>query len=305
MTTKITIKPANWLDKKASLLHIRNDVFITEQHVPKELEIDGKDGDAFHWIASNEKQVIGCIRMLKDGHIGRMAVLKGFRHKGYGTQLLNKAIAFAQHDLKLSKVYLDAQIQAVKFYRRNGFKLEGRVFDDAGIPHVKMRHPLKQIRQLGSHAGKFYIRNYGKAALSLAQQAKRQLYILNYDLSHDIFNSAEFCEHLSTLARAHRHSEIKILVIDIKPIIHRDQRLLSLQRKLSSSISIRQIPAETIISENILIADNCGIIIQSHYNHQEAWGDFSNIPTARTKIDIFEHHWQHSTESPELRLLEI
>lgn len=305
-STKIIIRAANWDSDRGALSSIREAVFIIEQDVPRALELDGEDHDAFHWIAEDEQQQpVGCVRMLRDGHIGRMAVLKPLRHSGCGKNLLEAAVTFAEKTLHLYDVYLAAQIQAVNFYRRYHFKLEGAVFEDAGIPHITLRRRLSQRRLLGTHGGKFFVNDHEKSALSLIKQARRQLRILNINLDHDIFNHEALCNAASQLARSHRHSEIKIIVVDVKPIVQRGHKLLKLQRKLSSSISIRQIDSDAIIKENLIIADNCGIIVQSTYNKDDTWADFNNQPSTQSKIDEFDHYWHQSFESNELKVLDI
>lgn len=303
---KITIRAASWHNDRASLSFIRETVFIKEQEVPRALEWDGEDLEAYHWLAEDEQhRPVGCVRMLNDGHIGRMAVLKAFRHSGCGKNLLKAAVLFAEQKLKLYEVYLAAQIQAAKFYRRYKFRLEGEVFIDAAIPHIKMRRRVSPQRLLGTHAGKFHINDHEKAALAIIKQTKRRLRILNYNLDHEVFDHERLCDAISSLARSHRYSEIKILLIDVKPIVQRGHKLLKLQRKLPSSIVIRQIEPEHTLKENLIIADTCGVIAQSHYNNDNMWGDFNNNPSTQSKIDLFEHYWSQSFESSDLKLLEI
>ena len=80
-------------------------------------------------------------RLLPDGHIGRMAVLKGWRGRGIGGQILARLVdrARSRGDLE---VVLSAQVQALAFYRAHGFVEEGAEYMDAGIPHRTMRRSL-------------------------------------------------------------------------------------------------------------------------------------------------------------------
>ena len=71
-----------WADAEAELSTIRRTVFIEEQQVPEELEWDGEDEAALHVLVHENGQPIACGRMLSDGHIGRMAVLKDYRGRG-------------------------------------------------------------------------------------------------------------------------------------------------------------------------------------------------------------------------------
>ena len=79
----MTIEKADWKDEQVAIKDIRRQVFIDEQSVPANLEWDGKDDDALHWLAWQDGQAIGTVRLLADGHLGRMAVLPHYR--GIGT----------------------------------------------------------------------------------------------------------------------------------------------------------------------------------------------------------------------------
>jgi len=138
---KVEIKPADWEQEGELIAAIRRRVFIEEQRVPEQLEWDGLDGDALHLLAWVDGQAVGTARMLADGHIGRMSVLKNFRGRGIGRQLLSTILRLAG-ERGLTEVDLDAQTQALGFYERLGFDALGEVFMDAGIPHRHMRKVL-------------------------------------------------------------------------------------------------------------------------------------------------------------------
>jgi predicted GNAT family N-acyltransferase len=112
---------------------------VTEQGVPLTLEWDGRDADAVHVLAEDtEGRPIGTARLLDDGHIGRMAVLPGWRRRGVGTALLTTVLRMVREEGR-PEPFLDAQISALEFYRRAGFEPEGPPFEEAGIPHRRMR----------------------------------------------------------------------------------------------------------------------------------------------------------------------
>jgi len=121
---------------------VREQVFVREQSVPNELEWDGEDQNAVHIIATARNgQVIGTGRLLPDGHIGRMAVLRDWRQQGVGSALLQALLQEAV-SAGLSRVFLHAQTSAVDFYARHGFTRRGEEFMDAGIPHYYMERDL-------------------------------------------------------------------------------------------------------------------------------------------------------------------
>ena len=120
---------------------IRYEVFVDEQNVPEELEIDGLDGEAKHVLTFVDDVPIGTGRILSDGHIGRVAVLKNYRGLGIGKSIMKELIKCAQ-DLSLKKVWLSSQWHAHSFYLDLGFVCVGEIYKEAGIDHIKMFRTL-------------------------------------------------------------------------------------------------------------------------------------------------------------------
>jgi len=125
---------------------IRIRVFVKEQGVPREIELDDDDEDAIHLLATIGPRAVGTARVVRHGgaaKIGRMAVLKSYRRKGVGMKLLTRALAVARRG-KARKIYLHAQVAVSGFYERMNFRAVGANFDEAGIAHRKMiwRGPL-------------------------------------------------------------------------------------------------------------------------------------------------------------------
>ena len=121
---------------------IRYAVFVGEQGVPVELEIDAQDPVSVHALARDASgRALGTGRLLPDGHIGRMAVLAAARGTGVGSALL---IALMDESRRRGgrETIVSAQTHAIAFYARHGFVTEGKEYDDAGIPHITMRRAL-------------------------------------------------------------------------------------------------------------------------------------------------------------------
>ena len=121
-------------------LAIRRVVFIEEQGVSLADEVDGRDGEAEHLLALLDGAPVGTARMLVEGEtgkIGRVAVLAGARGKGIGAALIRAAVdRLRERGLRVAR--LGAQTHALGFYEGLGFRAEGPVYDDAGIPHRDM-----------------------------------------------------------------------------------------------------------------------------------------------------------------------
>ncbi len=141
-TKVFTVRRADWLSDRVSLAAIRHEVFVVEQRVPEAEEWDGLDAVSRHVAALAGDVGIGTGRLLPDGRIGRMAVLKTWRGRGVGSALLSALIQMARDDGHRETI-LHAQTHARAFYARHGYTPVGGEFMEAGIPHVEMRLQLK------------------------------------------------------------------------------------------------------------------------------------------------------------------
>ena len=130
-----------WERARAEAMPIRYAVFVEEQGVPVEMELDAHDPASLHALAFDGSTAVGTGRLLPDAHIGRMAVRREFRGRGVGSALLVRLCeaARARGD---REVVLSAQVHALEFYRTHGFEAYGAVYEDAGIPHQDMRRAL-------------------------------------------------------------------------------------------------------------------------------------------------------------------
>jgi predicted GNAT family N-acyltransferase len=138
----IRIELMQWDRARAEASAIRFRVFVEEQGVPRSIELDELDPVCVHALAYDDAgSPIGTGRLLPDGHIGRMAVLGRMRHHGVGTMILNKLIEKAK-ERGHKEVLLSAQVHALDFYRRHGFQPLGEIYEEAAIPHRKMRRPI-------------------------------------------------------------------------------------------------------------------------------------------------------------------
>jgi predicted GNAT family N-acyltransferase len=136
-----TVELMDWERARPHAAPIRFEVFVREQRVPEEIELDEMDPRCVHAVAFDDGRPVGTGRLLPDGHVGRMAVLKAWRGQGVGGILLEKLVQRAKEQGH-REVVLSAQVHAVPFYLKHGFLAEGGIYDDAGIPHQLMRHAL-------------------------------------------------------------------------------------------------------------------------------------------------------------------
>jgi predicted GNAT family N-acyltransferase len=123
---------------------LRRKVFIQEQRVPEEIEMDADDAIAFHVLACDGDSAVGCGRMVTEGDhvkIGRMAVLRERRGEGIGRRVLEFLMDTARRR-GIHRAVLHAQLTAEGFYLRNGYRPHGEPFEEAGIMHRLMDRPL-------------------------------------------------------------------------------------------------------------------------------------------------------------------
>lgn len=118
---------------------VRFKVFVEEQKVPKEEELDEHDEKAVHVVLYDENLPVGTGRIREaDGYgkLERICILEDYRGKGAGKMIMNELENIAAPNLPAFK--LNAQTQAVPFYERLGYTVVSEEFLDAGIPHVTM-----------------------------------------------------------------------------------------------------------------------------------------------------------------------
>jgi len=112
-------------------------VFCEEQGVPREIELDENDAVSVHAVVFDEGKPVATGRLLPDGHIGRMAVLKDWRNRGLGGLMLERLIEKAR-ERGDQQIVLSAQVHAIRFYRAHGFVPRGSEYMEAGIRHQEM-----------------------------------------------------------------------------------------------------------------------------------------------------------------------
>ncbi|RKP08159.1 acetyltransferase, GNAT family [Thamnocephalis sphaerospora] len=128
---------------------VRVDVFVHEQGVPVEIEVDEHDATADHWIAYYEEPgasrvAVGTVRLVKYDatlsalKLARFCVKKAYRSLGIGRLLLETIDQYAR-DNDIERIYMHAQQDKVGFYEKNGYQVyDADLFFEGGIPHVKM-----------------------------------------------------------------------------------------------------------------------------------------------------------------------
>jgi predicted GNAT family N-acyltransferase len=140
----LIIVPIENAEQMKQAWDIRRRVFIEEQHVPEEIEMDDDDAHAFHALALLDGKPVGCGRFVAhddEVKIGRMAVLPDLRTRGIGREILLYLMRIAR-ERGYRHAVLHAQMTAEGFYLKNGYTPVGEVFEEAGITHRTMVREL-------------------------------------------------------------------------------------------------------------------------------------------------------------------
>lgn len=137
----IQIKKVEVKKEYETCLMIRKAVFITEQNVPKEREIDCFESSSIHFLAYYNEKPVGTGRFrIKENCIKfeRIAILKAFRGKGIGKKLLQTMQEITKKKYPSYQVMADVQVKAIPFYQNLGWRIVGNFFFDTGIEHQTM-----------------------------------------------------------------------------------------------------------------------------------------------------------------------
>jgi len=137
----LEIKEVSYISSKELIHKVRHAVFVVEQNIPPELEFDDKDPMSVHVMAIMNFVPVATGRLVPDGKIGRMAVLKNLRKKGIGRKILLKLIEIGRNK-GVREYYLSSQCHAISFYEKMGFVAEGPKYLEAGIDHRLMKRRI-------------------------------------------------------------------------------------------------------------------------------------------------------------------
>jgi predicted GNAT family N-acyltransferase len=312
------VEPADYAVDFKDLRAVREPVFVVEQNVPLELEWDDLDPKCHHVIARDgQHQPIGTGRLTPEHKIGRMAVLKEWRGQGVGDALLQALIEQARR-LGWNEVTLNAQVGAVGFYEKFGFKAYGDEYEEAGIQHQCMRLALTPIvpdeRPAAVPRGPSVkpiefddVEAALEATRTLIAQGRRQLWIYTRDLENGLYAQATIVEALKQFAISGRGGIVQILVQDPIGVHSRLHPLIELAQRLSSVFEFRT-PIDPVDMQypSAFVANDCdGYLFRVLGSRFE--GDWSPALPARSKqlIEGFDRVWQRCRPCTEFRALEI
>lgn len=301
------ISLANWAEHQDLLMAIRRRVFIDEQGVPEELEWDEQDASAVHLVAMEDDQPAGCLRILPDGRIGRMAVLLQYRRHSIGTHLLYAAEQYIEHALQLTVMRANVQTQAYRFYQQNGFFPETDFNLDAGIVHLGMKKTLPATDSLSSalipaEDNRHYSFPNLFSANGLLQIAAQyrltDIVLLIPDLRHPNWSDAATLSCLTAFLRYSNRRHIRILLGSEYAGIA-DHPLMQWQQRLSSRVHLH---VHSEVKRQLILLKPYGYIDVQRDRVVACLNDRARVVK---ELTAFTELWRTSAPSREGRRLKI
>lgn len=314
-----TIETADWANERdrAALAAVREEVFVREQNVPPEMELDEDDPRSLHVMARGpDGTVIAAGRLTPAGQIGRMAVLRDWRNRTVGSALLQLLVEQAR-TRSMGELRLHAQADATDFYLKHGFEIAGDDFMEAGILHRPMRMaitaftgpprppppPPPAAKVLSVQTREQLI----EATLAVLAGVRHELRILVRELDPMLLDDSACLVELRRIAISGRGVCIRVLAQDISRAQHAGNRMLDLAQRLPSVVQFRR-PVEDMDREYpsaFMCTDSGAYLFRPIAQRMESVGSTHAPGRAAQLQGLFDQVWERSESMSELRPLKI
>ena len=307
------LEPADWSRERdrEALRAIRLEVFVQEQAVPELLEWDELDAGSVHVLARDASgEPVACGRLTPERKIGRMAVRRPWRGTGIGLAILRELVARARA-LGWPEVALDAQVQAIGFYQREGFVARGEVFDDAGIPHRHMSLALTGDARPAASPGPETLVIEDREGLSdirlqLLRSARHRVAIYQPALTPDSYAGGELDE-LRRLAASGRGAEVRLLLHDAAAALRHSHRLVALAQRLPSAVLVREPLDELDLAYGsaYLLTDVGGYLFQPEADRPKGRAALIDRASQAPLLQHFNEVWERAVRATALQPLDL
>lgn len=314
-----SVETSDWSNERdrSALCAVREVVFVREQNVPPEMELDDDDPRSLHVMArALDGAVIAAGRLTPAGQIGRMAVLKDWRERGVGSALLQLLLEQAR-TRGMPEVRLHAQANATDFYLKHGFEIAGEEFMEAGIAHRPMRmavsafqaplRPPPAPRPVAKVLSVQTREQLIEATLAVLADVRHVLRILVRELDPMLLDDSACLVELRRIAISGRGACIRVLAQDISRAQQAGNRMLDLAQRLPSVIQFRR-PVENVDRDYpsaFMSADSGAYLFRPIAQRMECVGS-TCAPGRAAQLDaLFDQVWERSESMSELRPLKI
>lgn len=294
-----TVEAVDYEASLPQLRTVRDAVFVQEQRVPLELELDALDPLCHHVLARNAQgQPIGTGRLTPEHRVGRMAVLPDWRNRGVGEAML-QALLDKARELGWHEVSLHAQVSAINFYARQGFLPHGERFVEAGIEHQTMRRLLDTANPVETHGAAI------AAMLGVIGTARRELWVYSRELDPGLL------DHPDVVAAMRRFGTNRgvahILLQDAVTPRFAHAPLIGLSQRLPSALLFRVIeePVDRAYASAFATNDRGGWYFRPLGHRTEGEAHVDQPARARQLQGVFEPFWERARPCSEYRALGI
>ncbi|QJD58320.1 GNAT family N-acetyltransferase [Pseudomonas sp. gcc21] len=336
MRNDVTIEVVDWLSCE-SLRDIRRAVFIDEQCIPADEEWDADDAISVHFLLCAKGEPAGTARLLPDGHIGRVAVMRDWRGTGLGKVLMLAVMDHAR-GVGMDILKLSAQTYALDFYRGLGFVVESGEYLEAGIPHHRMiwrsendaademapieftspgrfaiHNPPEPARPVMEHPQPQRLgvepelvavdqQNALEHACNLALQARRSLTIYAIDQAMWLFNQRAFIESCKPLISSNPKARIRVLVQNVSKNLLGGHSIVGLMHRFPSYCEVRKQHPDLAPDPRVfLLADDAGILLLPRAVKRDGFARYNSRDQVKRHGDLFDEPWSSSQSDPALR----
>ena len=294
-----TVQAVEYQAALPQLRAVREAVFVQEQGVPLEVELDALDPQCHHVVALDAQgEPIGTGRLTPERKIGRMAVLADWRGRGVGDALL-LALLDKARELGWPEVSLHAQVSAFGFYARHGFLPFGERFVEAGIDHQSMRRLLDAANPVESHDAAI------AALLGVIGTARRELWIYSRELDPGLLDHPDVVAALRRFGT--QRGVAHILLQDAVAPQSAHAPLIALSQRLPSAFVFRVIeePVDRAYASAFVVNDRGGWYFRTLGHRPEGETRVDQPARARQLQGVFEPVWERARVCGEYRALGI
>lgn len=316
---KLTAKQGSWQQLGEVCQQIRHKVFVEEQQIAVEDDLDEQDITSEHFLLLINDRPVATARLTAKGHLGRLAVLKPLRGKGLAKKLIKIVLNYCKR-IDLKKVYLNAQITAVNFYAQLGFKANGEEYQEVGIAHLPMLLDFNAQLLDDTHLTEQAILAALKTTSQLRIQGHEQIYLAvgvliqqasrSFNLESPSYINTWFDEAslapLLQVARRHQFSKVSFLFAETYEFSRRTTPLLKLYQRASSHIEIRQPhPYYLTKQQAYLLVDNRHLLWWPDHQQPKAELYTGEHKEVFRLAALFKLHWEKSQAIKTLQNLSL
>ena len=298
-TQEFRVEPVEYQSALPDLRSVRDAVFVQEQNVPLDVELDELDPLCRHVVARDgEGRPIGTGRLTPQHTIGRMAVLADWRGRGVGDALLLALIDEARR-LGWREVSLHSQVSAIGFYTRHGFLPYDARYVEAGIEHQSMRRLLDKPNPVETRHAAL------AALLGVVAGARRSLLIYSRDLDPGLLDTPEALAALRRFAT--QDGQTRVLLQDPGTPQRALAPLIALAQRLPSAFAFRAVeePTDRIYPSAFVVNDRGGWYFRTLGHRFDGETDLTSEARVRQLRATFEPMWERARPCTEFRALGI